>query len=87
MFSNCITGAKPTFGGRFGENEERVYWLDNVDCNGTEHNLFACQSPGKGNHNCGSHQRAGVICTGMCSNLICVLSQWPCSQLKVVRVT
>ena len=66
---NIVTGAKPTFGGEFGENEERVYWLDNVDCKGTEDNLFACQSSGKGRHNCGSRQRAGVNCTGKCSSL------------------
>ena len=51
----------------FNEGEEATYWLDNVDCNGTEDNLFACQSSGKGNHNCGRHHRAGVNCTGMYS--------------------
>ena len=39
-------------------------WLDNVACNGTEVSLNSCPHNGEGNHNCGHHEDAGVICGG-----------------------
>ena len=66
---NPPTDAITIYDGKFNKGEKMTYWLDNVDCNGTEDNLFACQSSGKGQVRCGRHHRAGVICPGMCTNL------------------
>ncbi|XP_078390386.1 scavenger receptor cysteine-rich domain-containing protein DMBT1-like [Cetorhinus maximus] len=39
------------------------FWLDDVDCTGTESNLFQCRAPSLGQHNCGPGEAASVICT------------------------
>ncbi|XP_063312837.1 scavenger receptor cysteine-rich domain-containing group B protein [Pelobates fuscus] len=39
--------------------------LDNVNCDGSEPYLSACYSLGWGIHNCGHHEDAGIICTGL----------------------
>ncbi|KAJ8257059.1 hypothetical protein COCON_G00192110 [Conger conger] len=39
--------------------------LDNVKCQGHEESLAACYNLGWGIHNCGHHEDAGVICTGV----------------------
>ena len=48
-----------------GGHGEGVYWLNRVKCEGHEESLFACSHSGKGVHNCGPNERAGVICEGM----------------------
>ncbi|CAI8020296.1 Scavenger receptor cysteine-rich type 1 protein M160 [Geodia barretti] len=46
--------------GRFENDEEVQYWLDDVQCTGDELSLFDCQH--KDTHNCGRRERAGVHC-------------------------
>ncbi|XP_062596366.1 neurotrypsin-like, partial [Saccostrea cucullata] len=38
-------------------------WLDNVECLGTEQDIFHCQHIGWGNHNCDNHEDAAVVCS------------------------
>ena len=53
----------PTYRSHFVGNAGPVsYWLDDVDCRGTEANLGDCPHPGWGLHNCGANERAGVMC-------------------------
>ena len=39
-------------------------WLDDVQCTGTETNLFFCNHQPVGTHNCGHIEDAGVRCQG-----------------------
>ncbi|XP_041038152.1 deleted in malignant brain tumors 1 protein-like [Carcharodon carcharias] len=39
------------------------FWLDDVECKGTESNLFPCRANSLGKHNCGSSEAASVICS------------------------
>ncbi|OCT95011.1 hypothetical protein XELAEV_18012696mg [Xenopus laevis] len=42
--------------------------MDNVNCDGSEPYLSACYSLGWGIHNCGHHEDAGIICSGVLSS-------------------
>ena len=46
----------------FGPEEPIEYWLDDVECDGSEATLLECPHAGIGNHNCGARERAGVTC-------------------------
>ena len=41
------------------------FWLDNLNCAGTESQLGLCPHNGWGNHNCGAREAASVFCTGL----------------------
>ena len=46
----------------FGQPSSAQYWLDDVQCDGTEASLGECAHRGWGNHNCDADEAAGVIC-------------------------
>uniref|UniRef100_A0A8C4DP48 Deleted in malignant brain tumors 1 protein n=1 Tax=Dicentrarchus labrax TaxID=13489 RepID=A0A8C4DP48_DICLA len=48
----------------FGQGTGHI-WLDDVDCSGSERSLNECQHGEFGTHNCGHHEDAGVVCSGV----------------------
>ncbi|KAJ8270018.1 hypothetical protein GJAV_G00109400 [Gymnothorax javanicus] len=46
----------------FGGGDALRILLDDVQCEGTEHNLLECRHAGVGVHNCAHYKDAGVIC-------------------------
>ena len=44
--------------------EGMSFWLDNLNCSGTESQLGLCPHNGWGIHNCGAREAASVFCTG-----------------------
>ncbi|XP_078390387.1 scavenger receptor cysteine-rich type 1 protein M130-like [Cetorhinus maximus] len=48
---------------KFGEGNSAI-WLDDVQCKGSEGNLWQCQVNALGQHNCNHNEDASVVCTG-----------------------
>ncbi|XP_039630077.1 deleted in malignant brain tumors 1 protein-like [Polypterus senegalus] len=48
----------------FGRGSGKI-WMDDVACIGNESSLTLCKHRGLGEHNCGSHEDAGVVCSDM----------------------
>ena len=40
-------------------------WLDDVECVGSESSIFLCPKSDWGQHNCGHHEDASAVCSGM----------------------
>ncbi|XP_021271780.1 scavenger receptor cysteine-rich domain-containing group B protein [Numida meleagris] len=59
----CGPAVSATVLGSFGYGSGPVL-LDNVGCNGHEARLADCFHLGWGQHNCGHHEDAGVVCRG-----------------------
>ena len=47
----------------FGEGSGLIL-LDNVNCGGRESSIFECTHRNFGEHDCGHHEDAGVVCDG-----------------------
>jgi hypothetical protein len=45
----------------YGQGEGQI-WLDNLHCSGSESKLSLCSHLDWGDHNCGHHEDAGVMC-------------------------
>ncbi|XP_072409546.1 scavenger receptor cysteine-rich domain-containing protein DMBT1-like [Chiloscyllium punctatum] len=58
----CGAARLAPHGAHFGATAA-PFWLDDVECRGTESNLIQCPSNALGKHNCGSGEAASVICT------------------------
>ncbi len=56
----CLTGAVALQSG-FADGTGPIF-LDDVQCTGTEDNLFSCPHNGIGIHNCAHSEDAGVRC-------------------------
>uniref|UniRef100_A0A8D2GL70 SRCR domain-containing protein n=1 Tax=Theropithecus gelada TaxID=9565 RepID=A0A8D2GL70_THEGE len=56
----------------FGPGSGDIF-LDNLQCAGVEHYLGQCAHSGWSEHNCGHHEDASVICSGIFSPLIWAL--------------
>ncbi|XP_051787816.1 scavenger receptor cysteine-rich type 1 protein M130-like isoform X2 [Erpetoichthys calabaricus] len=50
----------------FGKGSGKI-WMDGVACKGNELSLMLCKHNGMGEHNCDSHEDAGVVCSGRCN--------------------
>jgi len=53
---------------RFGSGSERI-WLDDVNCRGTERELFFCPSGMFGSHNCDHSEDVAVYCAPGSANI------------------
>ena len=58
----------------------RPYFLDNVECEGTESTLLECQAQELGDHNCFRFEAAGVYCPSTYAHsdspVTCQICQW-----------
>ena len=62
LYFLCISAPIATSNAVHGQGLGTI-WLDNVACSGTEASLNSCPHNGEGNHDCGHHEDAGVICS------------------------
>ena len=53
---------------RFGEGQGAIH-LDGLACNGSEYRLTDCKYD-RDTSDCGHYEDAGVLCSGMCKQLI-----------------
>ena len=52
---------------RFGRGSGKI-WLDDVQCQGNESSIVNCRHRPWGEHNCGHHEDASVICSSKRNN-------------------
>ncbi|KAH9514599.1 Neurotrypsin [Bulinus truncatus] len=62
MLGHRRDGAVAVSGNRFNALQQNPFWLDDVNCTGTETNLFDCPHRAWGEHDCQITELAGVKC-------------------------
>ncbi|KAH9493192.1 Deleted in malignant brain tumors 1 protein [Bulinus truncatus] len=62
MLGHRRDGAVAVSSNGFNAAQHSPFWLDDVNCTGTETNVFDCTHRQLGGHNCGLHELAGVKC-------------------------
>ena len=62
-YTERVRDSIPFTGAFFGGAITAIH-LDEMNCNGNETMLAACQHAGVGNHNCVHAEDAGVLCVG-----------------------
>ena len=50
--------------GHYGSGDGPI-WIDDVECIGTESDIFACEHSGISNHNCDHGEDVSVECSGL----------------------
>ncbi|XP_051787818.1 scavenger receptor cysteine-rich type 1 protein M130-like isoform X4 [Erpetoichthys calabaricus] len=59
----------------FGKGSGKI-WMDGVACKGNELSLMLCKHNGMGEHNCDSHEDAGVVCSDILSSQYLCQKGW-----------
>jgi len=61
-------------------------WLNNIECIGTEPDLFTCKNDGIGSHSCGHHEDASAECIGMhlCQHCTIIIATHACTVATIV---
>lgn len=73
LFVSCLQNERTNVviygNAHFGSGAGPIYF-DDLVCNGYESDLFSCQHPPLGDHNCGHDEDAGVQCGENISNYL-----------------
>ncbi|XP_044841497.1 antigen WC1.1-like [Mauremys mutica] len=78
----CGHAINATVSAHYGEGSGQI-WLDDVNCSGNESDLWSCPSRSWGQHNCRHKEDAGVLCSGLFTDLRLVSDSDCAGRLEV----